>query len=89
MYSNQQIGGTVIGTDGQDIDRGWTLKSEIFDKLEISNEDIFMISFENLAGFGIVEVGGRGFGGSTIEFTDKREVGLTALGTAFVKACSS
>lgn len=88
IYSNEQSGGSVTGVDGQDIDRAWTLKAEILDTLGITEDD-FLLSFENLAAFGLLQVGGRKFGNTKMEFADKSEVSLTVLGTAFVRACSN
>lgn len=87
MYANEQKGGTVTGADGQEIDRGWTLQSEILIETGMP-EHSFLLSFENLAGFGLVQVGGRNFGGTKMAFENKSEVGLTFLGTAFIAACA-
>jgi hypothetical protein len=86
MYANEWIGGTVRASDGVDIDRGWTLKEEILVQLEMAVEQ-FELSYANLFGLGLVEVGARAFGSTRMIVLDKREVGLTALGTAFVAAC--
>ena len=50
--------------------------------------DRFELSFSNLSGLGLVEVGGRAFGSTLMTVLNKREIGLTALGEAFVGACS-
>ena len=87
MYANEQKGGIVTGADGQEIDRGWTLQSEILIETGMP-EHSFLLSFENLAGFGLVQVGGRNFGGTKMTFENKSEVGLTVMGTAFIAACA-
>jgi hypothetical protein len=87
LYANEQRGGTVLAADGVEIDRAWTLKDELLAALSITQDD-FSLSFANLTGLGLVKTGGRAFGSTKIEFVDQREVGLTMLGTAFVRACS-